>query len=339
MNTIDIRKLDMTLLLVFQEVMRHRKLTAVAERLGLTQSSISHSLRRLRDVFGDELFLRRSNGVEPTARARELEPIVRGVIETLRGAIKSDEPFAPENVRGVLRISMADHYCALLGAPLLRTIGQSAPNLQLSIRPLVRRAALGALAGNDIDLALGLFWKLPKGLRGQTLFEESYRVVARKGHPLIKKKMDLKTFLAAEHVLVSLGGDLEGVADAALAKLGKQRKLVAAMPFFLPAMATVARTDLIATIPSRHAAAFAETFRLNVFASPVTLSNYTAAIVWHERNDNNALIRWMTSQIANVLASRECGGDPAQRRMLVRLPLDSVHNPLVRHAIARRRRA
>src|SRR5882724_379710 len=182
MKTIDIRKLDMTLLLVFLEVMRHRKLTLVAERLGLTQSSISHSPRRLRDVFGDELFLRRSNGVEPTSRARELEPIVRGVIEALRGAIKTDQPFAPGNVRGVVRISMPDHYCALMGAPLLRLIGKCAPNLQLSIRPLVRRAALGALGANDIDLALGLFWKLPKGISGQQLFEETHRVVARKGH-------------------------------------------------------------------------------------------------------------------------------------------------------------
>src|SRR5262245_51317346 len=157
MNTIDIRKLDLTLLLVFQEVMRHRKLTVVAERLGLTQSSISHSLRRLRDVFGDELFLRRHNGVEPTSRARELEPVMRQVIEALRGAIKVDQPFAPENVRGVVRISMADHYCALIGAPLLRGISEGAPNLQVSIRPLVRRAALGALGANDIDLALGRF--------------------------------------------------------------------------------------------------------------------------------------------------------------------------------------
>jgi DNA-binding transcriptional LysR family regulator len=298
----------MTLLLVFQEVMRHRKLTAVAERLGLTQSSISHSLRRLRDVFGDELFLRRANGVEPTARARELEPVVSGVIETLRGAIRNDAPFAPGSVRGVVRISMGDHYCALLGAPLLRVIGKSAPNLQLSIRPLVRRAALGALGANDIDLALGLFWKLPRGLRGQKLFEESYRVVARKGHPLIRKRMDLETFLAAEHLLVSLAGDLEGVADAALAKLGRQRKLVAAMPFFLPAMATVARTDLIATIPSRHAIAFADSFQLDVFASPVALQNYAAGVIWHERNDNNALIRWMIDQIAAVLTLRECGG-------------------------------
>lgn len=309
MNTIDIRKLDMTLLLVFQEVMRHRKLTTVAERLGLTQSSISHSLRRLRDVFGDELFLRRHNGVEPTARARALEPVVRQVIEALRGAIKTDQPFAPENVRGVIRISMADHYCALIGAPLVRGISESAPNLQLSIRPLVRRAALGALGANDIDLALGRFMKLPKGIRGQKLFDETHRLVVRKGHPVIGRTVDMKRFLAVEHILVSLGGDLEGVVDQALAKIGKQRKLVAAMPFFLPAIATVARTDLVTTIPSRHAKVFADTFRLNVLRPPLAIPGYTAAVVWHERNDNNALIRWMIAKVTQVLASRECGGD------------------------------
>jgi DNA-binding transcriptional LysR family regulator len=86
------------------------------------------------------------------------------------------------------------------------------------------------------------------------------------------------------------------------------------MPFFLPAIATVARTDLITTIPSRHATVFAETFRLNVFRPPVVIPSYTAAIVWHERDDNSALIRWMISQIAEVLASRECGGATRQTR-------------------------
>jgi DNA-binding transcriptional LysR family regulator len=150
---------------------------------------------------------------------------------------------------------------------------------------------------------------LPDGFREQHLFEDGHRVVVRKNHPVIKKRMDLKAYLGVEHVLVSLGGDLEGIVDEALTKLGKRRRLVAGLPFFLPALSTVARTDMVATIPSRLATVFAEFFGLNVFQPPIQLPTYGASAIWHERNDNNELIRWMLERVIAVLSLRECGGD------------------------------
>ncbi len=308
MDAIDIRKIDMTLLLVFQAVMRQRKLTAAAEQLSLTQSTISHAIGRLRDAFQDELFLRRSNGVEPTSRAIQLEPVVRDIIDMLRGALNSGEPFQPADARGIIRIAMPDHYCALMAAPLLRDIAQRAPGIQISIRPLVRRPAMEALAANDIDLALGFFWKLQKGLTGKILFEDGHRAIVRKGHPTITKALSLKAFLAADHILVSLGGDLEGVVDKALSRIGKQRRVVSGFPFFLPALSTVSRTDLIATVPRRPALAFAGTFGLNVFKCPVEIPTYQASAIWHRRNENNELLKWVLARIELALATAECGG-------------------------------
>src|SRR5215467_11776361 len=90
----NIRKLDMTLLLIFQELMRHRKLTVVAQRLGFTQSAVSHHVRRLREIFGDELFIRRPAGVDPTSRAMELEPQIRAMLDLAHEAVRG-KAFTP----------------------------------------------------------------------------------------------------------------------------------------------------------------------------------------------------------------------------------------------------
>jgi DNA-binding transcriptional LysR family regulator len=300
MGTVDIRRLDMTLLLVFGELMRERKLTRVAEKLGLTQSTISHSLRRLRDAFGDDLFLRRANGVEPTSRAHELEPTIREIIELARKALDRTVEFTPGTASGVVRISMPDHHCALMTGPLLDIFRRQAPGLKMSIRPQVRRQALDALAANETDLALGYLWRVQEGMRARLLFEDTHVVVARMDHPVIHGTIDLDGFLAADHVLVSLGGDLEGIADRALARRGLKRRLAGAIPYFLPALATVARTDLIATLPRRHAEAFATSFRLQVLAPPIELNPYRVSAVWHERNATNQLIAWVVEQLVGI---------------------------------------
>jgi DNA-binding transcriptional LysR family regulator len=298
MDSIDIRRLDMMLLLVFQELMRHRKLTVVADRLGLTQSTISHSLRRLRDVFGDELFLRRAAGVEPTSRANELEPVIRDILELARKALDRSEPFAPASAAGVVRIAMPDLHGALLTPGLIELFKRDAPGLQVSIRPLIRQQALDALAANEIDLALGHFLKCQEGMTARMLFEDDYVVVARRDHPTIRGKAELDAFVAADHVLVTLGGDLAGIVDRALARKGLKRRIVAGLPYFMPVLAIVSRTDVIATMPRRHAAAFARDFGLQTLEPPVALRPDRVEVVWHARNARSGLIQWVVDSLA-----------------------------------------
>jgi DNA-binding transcriptional LysR family regulator len=319
MDNIDIRRIDVTLLLVFQELMRTRKMTATAERMKLTQSSISHALKRLREIFADDLFVRLPHGLQPTARAEELQATVDTILESLRSAVSGIDEFDPSRTRATIRISMPDHHCALIGAPLLDDLRKSSPGLQVLIRPLVRRAALDALLGNDIDLALGYFWRVPEGLESRVLFVDGHRVISRKDHPVIKgRKLSLDAYLKPAHVLVSLGGSLEGIVDRALARRNAKRRVVAGIPYFLPAIVAVATTDLISTIPARHAAAFAERFALNVHEPPVELPQYRAVLVWHRRHARSQLIQWFTARLEAVFDLPECGGARKGRAALAR---------------------
>ena len=297
----NIRKLDMTLLLVFRELMRDRKLTVVAQRLGFTQSAISHSLRRLREIFGDELFIRRPAGVEPTARALEIEPQIRALLD-LAGEMLRGRSFSPGEARGVVRIAAPDYHSTLLAAPLIERVRNAAPGLQLSFRPLVRQAALQALEASEVDLALGFFWKIEDCFMSRVLYEDDYAVVARDGHRGIKRKLTLEAYLNARHIVVSFDGSVSGIVDRVLARDGHSRRLVAAVPFFTTALATVARSDLIATVPRRLAETLAPLFGVQVFVPPITIRPYRVLVVWHERHDKSALHNWIIAEIEKCVA-------------------------------------
>ena len=284
--------------------MRHRKATLVATRLGLTQSSISYSLRRLRDVFGDELFLRRPHGLEPTVRAVELEPRIRAILDMAGQAIAGTAVLDPSSVEGVFRIGASDHVSTLVAAPLLKRLRSSAPGLRLVSRPIVRRAALEGLAANEIDLALGLYWGDVQGFQQRQIFEEGYAVIARHRHPVIGGggRLSLKDYLAADHVLVSFGGDVFGIVDRVLAARNLSRRVVMAVPFFFPALATVASSDVIATVPRRLALAHAKPFRLQVLDPPLAIRPLRISAVWHPRNAANGLHAWLIERL------QEAGG-------------------------------
>jgi DNA-binding transcriptional LysR family regulator len=300
MDKIDIRKIDMTLLLVFQEIMRHKKLTVVADRLGLTQSSISHALKRLRAIFDDELFIRQQSGVAPTAKAIELQPLIGNIIELTRQALGASTDFVPASARGILRIGVLDNHAVLFAAPLIGSMRKETPGLQASFKLMERNRALQALLQNDIDIALGFFWRLSKGFIGKALFVDGYVVVARKGHPFIRKKVTLTEYLKADHLRISFAGRFHSAVDRVLGEQNLSRTLVAVVPSLGPALTTVARTDLIATVPQRLAKIYANSFGLQVLDLPVKVPDYKVSAVWHERNEHNPMHAWFIEKLSAI---------------------------------------
>jgi DNA-binding transcriptional LysR family regulator len=301
-NSAHLRQLDMTLLLVFEGAMRSRKLTLVARDLGLTPSAASHALKRLRLVFADPLFLRRPHGLEPTARARALEPRIAEALSLLREALRDEDRFVPAEATRVFRIAALDHAAAVLGAPLGAAIAGAGPGLRLSIRALARREALAALEDGGVDLALGLFGNLPERFQHEALYEEGYAVVARPEHPAAAAGMTLQAFLAAEHVLVSLSGDLTGIVDHALAARGLSRRVAMAMPLFLPAMSATSASDLLCTLPRRLAERHAAGFGLMVFAPPLPIRPFILGAVHHRRAARDAGLAWLRSELRRISA-------------------------------------
>jgi DNA-binding transcriptional LysR family regulator len=297
----DLRRLDLTVLLVFLGLLRHRKATEVAADLGLTQSGISQALKRLRDIFGDELFLRRPHGMEPTAIALSLEGPITAAVEGLRDALAGARPFVPGAARGVIRLAALDAEQVGAVPALVRILSNEAPGLSLSVLPISRRSALDALTAGDVDLALGFFPTIGEPMIASPLYSQGFAVVGRPGviGPL---PLTLERYAELPHVLVSPGGDLAGVVDDALAGCGLSRRVIAAVPQFFPALAAVAETDCIATLPERLARRYASTMGLAVTIPPLQLPSFTVSALRHRRNQHDPKLLWLLEQVGAALA-------------------------------------
>lgn len=293
----ELRRLDLTLLLVFLGLLRQRKGAVVAQELGLTQSAISQALKRLRDVFGDELFLRRPHGMEPTAVALALEAPVTQAVEALRSALGVARRFDPADARGIVRIAALDAEQSVIIPALLARLRAKAPGLRLSILPFGRREAVEALGEGRADLTLGFIWDRPDWVSGEHLYDEGFLVVGRTGTLSKSSVISIDAYCAAEHVLISPAGEMQGIVDRRLEEMGFARRIVLGLPAFLPGLAAVAASDSLITLPARVARAFAPGFGLASAEPPIEIRRFPVSVFWHRRNDADPQTVWLRDQI------------------------------------------
>ena len=296
MSDSDIRRLDLTLLLVLSSLLKTRKTTATARELGVTQSTVSHALAKLRDILGDALFIRHQRGLIPTARALQLAPRLAHILDLVRDAVRV-KPFDPKTESRLVRISGTDYPCSLLAAPLLEYLGNEAPGIRLSFRPLVRQDAINALSNGELDFAIGPFPGRHDSFDRELLWSDDYAVVVRETHPTIKRSCSLAQYVGARHVLVSQDGDLVGLVDHALAAKQLARRVIAAVPYFLTALATVAQSDAIVTMPTSVARAYASQFQLRLFPCPVSVRPLQVSLLVARHMAGDPLHQWLSAAI------------------------------------------
>lgn len=289
----ELRRLDLTLLLVFLGLIRHRKAASVALELGLTQSAISQALRRLREVFGDDLFLRRPHGMEPTATAIALQAPIAEAVNALRGALGATRSFDPATASGVVRVAALHAEQAVLIPTFFAQLRLLAPRLTFSILPTGRSEAVQALKDDRADLALGFFRDIPNTCSGDVIYTEDYLVAGRPDILIGAPDMSLDAYCAADHLLTAPGGGNRGVVDDHLAKIGRKRRVLLSFPAFLPALAASAESGTLLTLPSRVAAQFAHKFGLVTAAPPLELPSFPVSVLWHRRNQTDPKTQWL----------------------------------------------
>ncbi|WP_019956425.1 LysR family transcriptional regulator [Yoonia vestfoldensis] len=298
----ELRRLDLTLLLVFLGLLRHRKAALVATDLGLTQSAISQALKRLREIFDDDLFLRRPHGMEPTSTALALEEPITRAVESLRGALGDSRAFDPHTAQGVIRIAALDAEQAVLLPQLAAWLQRTAPGLRVAVLPLGRRAAVEALVDGRVDLAFGYIWDLPDVVLAERLYVEDFVVV---GHDIAlagASGLSLDSYCAAPHILVSPAGDLRGIVDEKLETMDRSRRVILALPSFMPALAAAETTGALVTLPCRIAHRFAARFGLSVAAPPLAVRSFPVSVFWHRRNDRQPRTVWLKQLLRDLIA-------------------------------------
>jgi len=289
-----LRELDGRLLLVFRELLRLQSATAAAERLNVSQSTISHALGRLRRLHRDQLFVRRPHGLAPTRRARELAPLVDAVLDAAGRLLGDPETFDPSSSQRTFHVAASEFATALFGGPLLRRWRSSAPRVSLLTRQLGVDDGIDALRRGDLDLAIGRFaGRPPAGCERADLFEDHYCVVARLGHPRVEGRIDLTTYLAASHVIAGSPGE-GGPGE----RVPRQLTIAAVVPAWLTALVMVAASDAIATCPRRLADQHAAALGLQIAELPNRMAPIKVSAL--HRNPSDDGVAWLVSELREI---------------------------------------
>lgn len=289
-------RLDLNLFRVFEAVYTQRSLTQAADTLHLSQSAISHSLRRLREQLGDELFVREGNGVRPTPAALRVWPEIQQALALMRQAICKVDDFSPERDVKEIRLGIEDEGETLILPQIIMMIRSHAPQAQVSCVRLERSTLSADLQSGRLDCAIDIAQSTPKEIRHISLSTDELIVVQRS--PVHPSKDD---YMAAKHVTVTsrrTGRSVEGIQ---LSKYGIERHIAVRCQRYESACRLVSQTDLLLTMPRVLGELVNQHWHNHLFALPVMLPRLDFHLYWHEHRETDPLNCWIRDVIVQCV--------------------------------------
>jgi DNA-binding transcriptional LysR family regulator len=287
----NIHGVDLNLLKAFDALHTERAVTRAAGRIGLSQPAMSHALSRLRDLFADELFVRTADGMKPTARAREIAPLIAAAIEQIEAALNLGAAFDPATSLATFTAGMGEYAEVALIGRLAEAISRLAPRATLRLLPLNGGEAAEQLERGAIDVAVAHLRAMPPAIKTTELFRDPFVVVVREGHPITVAPLTVEAYAACDHLLVSPRGDTSGALDRVLVDYGQRRRIALLVATYLAVPAALAASDLIATVPSRAATLIAAHAEIAILPLPIDFSA-TISIAWHRRAASEPAQAW-----------------------------------------------
>jgi DNA-binding transcriptional LysR family regulator len=317
----DIRRLDLNLLLLLDELNREQNLSEAARRLGMSQPMASASLRRLRDYFEDPLFQSTGRGMRPTPFALSIASAVSGVLQSIKTDILSKPVFRPTDSDRLFTISTSDIGALIFVPPILRRLGEDAPNTDLRCVSLPHQQLETALEQGSVDLAVGYFPDLSGSAIGtQDLFEHSFTCIVRSDHPTIKDSLSLEQFLAANHLVVNQEGRSQEIFEHHLRVLKLHRHIHLEVPHFMSVPHLIASTDMIATVPLSLGIWFASN-QIKLLPPPIEVPNFELKLHWHKRMEGEPSVSWLRQivleELKNLNPSLAMSPDYAERKKAI----------------------
>ncbi len=295
---------DISLLRVFHAVMEERNVTAAAQRLGQSQSTVSAALARLRVALGDELFLRTRYGVSPTEKALQIAPDIAAGLYRLEQAFRAAEPFDPAQSTRRFRLLLGPYAEVVLAPPLAAAFARYAPKATLEVSPIGPDLDPRSLAGQTFDLAIGRFSPPPDDLVVAELFDDGFRCIVAPDALADGAALDREQYERLAHVVVAPPGKWRTGLHKLTADRGLRRNTAVIVSHFLTAAPTVARIGGIATVPARIAAMIADPYGLRDMPPPLNLGTFPTQVAWHPHNRSDARHIWLR-ELLNAVVSRE----------------------------------
>jgi len=300
----DLRAIDLNLLVVFAAMAEHRSVTRAGEAIGLSQPAMSAALARLRALFNDALFVRSGAEMKPTPRALELGDPVRRVIETVRTDILQRSSFDPATTERTFTLITPDIGEINFVPRLLARFAVVAPRASLRALAKPRPAAAEGLESGDAELAVGYFPDLHKaGFFQQKLFDNPHVCIVRAGHPAIGKRLTLKTYLAASHAVVRPDGR-EHVFEQFIQQRGLQRRVLVELSHFMSLLPVLENSDMIATVPRDLADVCQRYADLRIVEPPIKAPVIAVHQFWHLRFHKDPANLWLRGVVRSLFPPR-----------------------------------
>ncbi|MGX9430102.1 MULTISPECIES: LysR family transcriptional regulator [Bradyrhizobium] len=309
--SVSFNTLDLNLLKVFDAVMEERSVLRASQKVGLSQSAVSHSLARLREILDDDLFVRTATGMQPTARALTMAPQVHEAMRALEAAVEL-ATFVPACSTKQFTLAANDFTTMVLSSPLLKILGCEAPTIDLMIKPVTRIDLAEQIDLGRIDVAIGVFSVPPGRFRSALLFE--YDDVLIVGGKRELGRLDNAKLARLPLVVVSFGGEQEGAIggfiserglarrsemydraalERALAESDRPPRIAVSLPHFLALPALLADSELAAIVPRPLARVLEQNYAIKTCELPYTTTPVEVRMLWHERVEAEPSHEWL----------------------------------------------
>ncbi|MBT0585699.1 LysR family transcriptional regulator [Alteromonas oceanisediminis] len=306
----NIAKVDLNLLVYLDVLLREGSVTKAANQLSITQPAMSNGLKRLRDLFKDPLLVRTSDGMTPTKRAMELQPVIRDVLGRLESSIQPETDFDPKTSDRTFRIMTSDYAESTLLLELVGRLSEQAPNITLDlITP--SDVTFYDVEQGKVDMAINRFEELPLSFHQKVIWYDTFSCAISSKNPH-KHKFDLNAYLSGQHIWVSKTGFGVGVGidpnevqklgwvDAELTKLGKQRDIRVFTRHYHAALQMAKTQNLIATLPSRAAKIFVDDPGISIVEPPFDIPPIALKMAWSALLHHDAGHIWLRRLIGDV---------------------------------------
>ena len=300
MNEINFAGIDLNLLTAFAALLRERSVTRAARRVGVGQSAMSHSLRRLRELFSDPLFVRVGRGIEPTPRALALMDPLMTALVSIKAVLEDAGGFDPTTSTRTFRLLCSDLLAAFL-PDVLESVTSTGPHVTLEVASPTH-GVTSVLRAGDSELALAVPQTDSSGCKQQTLGQLDWVVLARAKHPLGSGRLTVARYRRFSHIQVRTGSASRSVVADDCKSAGLERAVSLIVPSFVAAAFTVARSYLLFTAPRLLVAELARLLRLQCLEPPIPIPLVPVVALWPDRLDGDRAQIWFRNQINEVTA-------------------------------------